>query len=736
MRFQFQSPALLLAAIIILALGATAATIYLAASQPGVDVPMLSRAGALPLIADGDSERLVAGLVSPQLGKETVIRDRVALEARLAAEPGHGIAFEDQDFVEDPDMLPSYAASDRFYERQGTIRRLLDQDNVLVAKSADSGFSGSLDLIEAPVVAKRGIASLPLPFWIQIAMGLVVILVAAVFLALRPRSPAVLAFALAGVGITGAAYTAAIYSTRQFGMDPDLMAGLSMLNHVFTASFGVGMIALFTAYPARLASPAYTALPAAILSYGALVVSRLRLLPHDVVMLQNVVALLLIAILVMVFLQYRATRRRPADRAALIWLGLSVVVGATTFVLLVIIPVALGRPGFVTQAFGFILLAMIYVGVAFAVSRYRLFDIGRWSYRILIYAGMIVSLLALDIAFVLGLQMSEQASLAIASAIMLVVYFPLRDLVQDRLFRTGTQNLPELYRQAVATVYKFTPAAQQQAWRRLMEEAFQPGHVETPSAAPASAAVRNEGIEMALPAYPWSGPLSLGFAAEGRRLFGTQDVRLADELAQIAASAHADRLSYERGAKEERHRIARDLHDDVGATLLSGLHATDEGRRQETLVEALSDIRRIAHDLAGRELSMERFVAQIRHDMRQRAQAQARAFEWPLGGADDDHTALPYRFHHNLSAMVREAVSNALKHGGGGGIRISAEIEDGMLMIGISNAVSGASAADEDGIGLKNIASRATELGGNAKTGSHDGRFLVSIAVPLPKEAG
>eukprot|EP01032_Pedospumella_encystans_P001861 gene1861-2182_t len=183
---------------------------------------------------------------------------------------------------------------------------------------------------------------------------------------------------------------------------------------------------------------------------------------------------------------------------------------------------------------------MIYVGIAFAVSRYRLFDIGRWSYRILIYAGMIVSLLALDVAFVLGLQMSEQASLAIASAIMLAVYFPLRDLAQAWLFPTSRQNLAELYRQAVASAYKFTPAARQHAWRRLMEDAFQPGHVEQPAMAPQAVSVRSEGIEIALPAYPWSEPLALGFAAQGRRLFGTQDVKLVEELAEIAASAHAD----------------------------------------------------------------------------------------------------------------------------------------------------------------------------------------------------
>ena len=735
MRFQFQSPALLLAAIIIIALVATAATIFLAASQPAVDSPITARAGALPLIREGGEERLVAGLVSPRIGDQQAIRDRATLSARLSAEPGSGLVFEPEDFVEDPDMLPSYAASDRFYERQGLIRQLLDGAGVLLARSADSDFSGSLELRPTPVIPSRGIASLPTSFWIQIAAGLAVIIVAAVFLALRPRSFAVVSFAFAGLGITGAAYTAAVYSSRQMAMDPGLMLVLSELNHVFTVSFGMGMIALFTVYPVRIASPRSTALPAAVISYGSLIAYQTRLLPHDVAMLQNVVALLLLAILVMVFLQYRATRGRPADRAALIWLGLSVVVGATTFVLLVILPVALGRrEGLVTQAFGFIPLAMIYVGTAFAVARYRLFDIGRWSYRILIYSGMILLLLLA--------HRSSPSILGAADAgaaprwppprsIMLVIYFPLRDLAQSRLFPTSRQNLPELYRQAMASAYKFTPAARQQAWRRLMEDAFQPGHMEQPAVAPQAVGVRSEGIEIALPAYPWSEPLALGFAAQGRRLFGTQDVKLVEQLAEIAASAHADRLSYEKGAEEERQRIARDLHDDVGATLLSGLHAVDEGRRQETLVEALSDIRRIAHDLSGQELSMERLVAQLRHDMRQRAHAQGRGFEWPLGSADDDDTVLPYRFHHHVSAAVREAVSNALKHGAGA-IRVIAEIENGRLLMGISNDLPDSAPMVSDGIGLRNIVSRAAELGGHAEATSGHGRFDVSLSVPLP----
>jgi two-component system sensor histidine kinase DevS len=709
MRFHVQSPAFLLTAFILIILMATASVFYAVLSQPTVNRPIETLANQLPRIDLGGEWQPLVGLAESDTSSP-------------------GITFEVQDFIEDPDMLPDYAALNRFLERQGTISRLLAGDDVAVVTAG-----ATVQVV--PVSEWRSVATLPVSFWIQVVSGLAVILIAAFFLALRPRNFAVSAFAFAGLGITGSAYTAAIYSSRQLGMDPGLMLTLSTLNHLFTVSFGIGIMGLFSAYPVRIVDPWRVIIPVAIVSYGSTLLYQLEALPHDIVMLQNMVALLLIGILAMIFLQYRATRGRPADRAALLWLGLSVISGSATFVLLVIIPVALEREGLVTQAFGFILLAMIYVGTAFAVARYRLFDIGRWSYRILFYAGMILLLLTIDLGLILALQMPERTSLAAASVVMVLLYFPLRDLVHEKLFRRSEQDRPDLYRQAMAAAYKFGPTAQQQAWMGVLEQAFRPGHVETSATAHEAVAIANEGIEMHVPAYPWAGPVSLGFAAQGRRLFARQDVALVEELAEITSAAYADRLSYEKGAEEERQRIARDLHDDVGATLLSGLHAQDEGRRQETLVEALSDIRRIAHDLSGRETVTERFIAQLRHDTRERLRAHAAVLDWPLGSADEDNAVLPYRFHHNAAAMVREAVSNAIKHGSAGAISVTSEIVGNRLEIGVSNPVGDKETSPGDGIGLRNIASRAAELGGAMTSRIQAGRYVVTISLPLPGAA-
>src|SRR5262245_39986969 len=121
MRFHFQSPALLLAAAIILALAATSVTIGLAALQPALAGPRTTRAGALPVIDDRGADRLIVGLFRRQSADIVEVADRTALEAMARADPDRGIVFEPEDFVEDPDMLPGDEASDRFYQRQGLI---------------------------------------------------------------------------------------------------------------------------------------------------------------------------------------------------------------------------------------------------------------------------------------------------------------------------------------------------------------------------------------------------------------------------------------------------------------------------------------------------------------------------------------------------------------------------------------------------------------------------------------
>jgi signal transduction histidine kinase len=736
-----RSPAFLLTSFVVVILAATVAVFFATLARPHADVSVSPSALSFATIDDGGVRRDVMALLAPSAAPVEEGQSAASLAARLAAHPAEGLMLEKDDFVEDPDMLTSYQAINRFYARQAKMRDLVSAGTLRLAVAHNPGDATVVEKT-VPVADGRHPATLPLSFWLQIGSGLVVILIAAFFLALRPRNFAVSAFAFAGLGIMGSAYAAAIYSSRQFGMSPTSFVLLSEINHLFTVSFGFGMIALFSCYPVRLFNPARLLVPVVALTLVAITSYRLQLLPHDVVMLQNVIAALLVIILVMIGWQFWATRGRPADRAALFWLGLSVLSGTAAFVLLVTLPVMFGYEGVVTQALGFVMLCMIYIGIAFAVSRYRLFDIGRWSYRVLLYAGIVLAILALDLLFVLGLQMSGETSLAAASVIALVGYLPVRDWIYDRLFTRSNQNLADLHRKTFAVAYNVDPAAKQAAWIDVLTGAFRPAHVETGSrpSSQDAIAIRNEGIELSVPAYPWSAPLTLGLAGGGRRLFDTGDVALTSELADLVRAAETDRLSYERGAAEERQRIARDLHDDVGARLLSGLHAKDETYRQEAIVDALADIRQISRNLAGNDLTMERFIGQLRHESRERAASAGVATLWPLGNADQSTMILPYQFHRSVTAMLREALSNALAHGTGQ-ITISTEIDATTFRLVVGNPlerepVTAAGPPEPEssarGQGLRNMAARARQLGGTATPVRETGQFVLRILLPLP----
>src|SRR5690606_24657655 len=89
--------------------------------------------------------------------------------------------------------------------------------------------------------------------------------------------------------------------------------------------------------------------------------------------------------------------------------------------------------------------------------------------------------------------------------------------------------------------------------------------------------VEEEGLALRLPAIADGPPLKLLYPFAGRGLFGPSHLAIAREMLALVAQAEVSRAAYERGVREERGRIARDLHDDVGARLLSGLHAADPG---------------------------------------------------------------------------------------------------------------------------------------------------------------
>ncbi|CAN7167513.1 hypothetical protein LJR030_000208 [Rhizobium sp. LjRoot30] len=681
----------------------------------------------------------IFGLVRGASGVQVPDLSSAAGFERYAAErPDDAIVFEADDFIEEPDMFASYAASTRFMARQGVLADILRGPFTVVHRAGVDAPLAATQILPAP---DRDLPELGSDFFVQIGAASCMLLIAAFLVTLRPGNGPALAFAVSGLGAAVAALTAAIYSSRDIALDVSLFRTLSVFNQISTFLFGIGVIYLFASYPVRLVD--WRRLwPVPLVCALLIVAYRLQLLPHAWVTPHNGIVLLLIGIVALVVAQYRATRGNPADRAVMLWLGMSVLTGAGSFVLFVTVPAVMGLDVVLSQSVAFIPLAAIYAGTAVGIARYRLFDLGRWAYRLGFYTLAIMLIVAADLAIAFALRLSPSNSLGAAVLLAGFVYIVFRDLALRRVLAQREPEIVGLYRQTNAVAFQPSATGKEENWVRMITGHFNPMASEFLGRSDdGKPGLLEEGLGLAIPAYPWSRAMTLRLAERGGRLFNKRDLELVEQLAGLVQSAESDRLSYEQGVLEERQRIAMDLHDDVGARLLSGLHARNEAHRQESIMDALSDIRQISSGLVGRDVVLSEFIGHLRHETRNRAEMHGFSLDWPLTAADDSERILAYQVHRNFNAAHREALSNALKHGLPGKITVRTEENEGQLIHEISNA----SGAPEDAapyregrrLGSDNIRLRATKLNGSAETEWRDGRFVLRLVLPLaPTGAG
>jgi signal transduction histidine kinase len=229
--------------------------------------------------------------------------------------------------------------------------------------------------------------------------------------------------------------------------------------------------------------------------------------------------------------------------------------------------------------------------------------------------------------------------------------------------------------------------------------------------------------------YPW----------RGRRLFGTTHRNLAGELVRLMRYSEESRRAYERGSSEERRRIARDLHDDVGARLLSGLYKSELGDTHRVLRDAIADIRTIVSGLSTEQPPLGQMIAELRHETGERLAAAGIELHWPIGADDDSPLALDYQAYRCFISAHRETISNVIRHAGAGNVRISVGRSAAWLTTTIADDGVGIDAAflagSPSGNGLRGLMCRLGELRGTLTVQRAAKGTSVDIRIPLTAEA-
>lgn len=183
----------------------------------------------------------------------------------------------------------------------------------------------------------------------------------------------------------------------------------------------------------------------------------------------------------------------------------------------------------------------------------------------------------------------------------------------------------------------------------------------------------------------------------------------------------------------ERNRIAREIHDNVGHLLSSSILQVgallainkDETVKEnllvikETLGNAMNSIRVSVHDLYDESI-----------DLRAQMEKLADEFTFCPLSLDYDISGNPERkLKYAFLSIVKEALSNIMKHSNADSAKIVLREHPALYQLIITDNGTVTGYDPENGIGLKNISDRVLSFHGNINIFAKEG-FQIFISIP------
>jgi len=194
-------------------------------------------------------------------------------------------------------------------------------------------------------------------------------------------------------------------------------------------------------------------------------------------------------------------------------------------------------------------------------------------------------------------------------------------------------------------------------------------------------------------------------------------------------------LRVEQVTEKERKRIAADLHDDLGAKLLTIVH-TSESERISTLArEALEEMRLSVRGLTGKPMRLADALADWRAETVSRlGQANIEA-DW-RGPTEEIEQLLPARGFVQTTRILREAVSNIIKHSGASHCKVRCAISDRQFGLTVQDNGKGIpmelDGKLDRGHGMSSMKNRAKQMQGQCLVESGPGYgTVIRLTVPL-----
>jgi signal transduction histidine kinase len=225
--------------------------------------------------------------------------------------------------------------------------------------------------------------------------------------------------------------------------------------------------------------------------------------------------------------------------------------------------------------------------------------------------------------------------------------------------------------------------------------------------------------------------------AESERLDQQLEKRVAEKHAELARNYERMQLMERQQATvEERSRIMRDVHDGIGAHLISTLSLVEHGASTApeiaaALRECLDDLRLTIDSLEPTENDLLSVMGNLRYRLDARLRKQGIDLDWHVSEVPELSCLTPQNVLHILR-ILQETFTNILKHAHATRIRVETGVDAARAHVYIRVGDNGTGfCGDRAGRGLASMKQRAKIIGARLDIEPTAAGTTLSLLLPV-----
>jgi len=622
---------------------------------------------------------------------------------------------------------------------------LLTDRSIVVTKGDGTAVTLVLD-------QRRPISSLSPTFWALLFISLTAPLIASIVWAWQPKKPEAKLLLVSGLGFFGSCFASAtsIYNTDMLYIPLLLHWLIRTALDLGQLTFAVFGAAVLLYYPNRLkfASPGLKILLTGYFIYpffsyfNGWSFSDLELQIYPAFSDAEAYSAMLLMFSLTVLLcwqQYRVSKNHPVQRAQTLWVILAWTIGPGVFVIFYVLPRWLGDgPILHGSVFLNSTILTTFLMILLGIARINLFQLEQYIGQAYQWVILSILFIGLDISLISLVNFSPQVSSAIVLVAAIWIYIPIRQWAQRMLTAGQHDRSQALTSEAVVLMVqnsldpKNTP---HDSWCQVVDSLYKPGAMKVlDSTMPSSIAMR--GQQLIISGNSYSPALQLDFAEAGSRLFVKRDLSLAGTLSVLFEKLYDVRDSFLEGQTQERNRIRRDLHDQIGHKLLSLIYSAGDEKSRSLAQETMAQLSELIQALKQKPIPLEDLAARMHGVCDDICTNANLKLNWENSIPAESMELVSSDQFLNILNILRELLSNTIKHAQAKHVRVSLELADDSIIVIYTDDGSGFDHNKiKPGNGLFNLQSRAAELNANVEWNTTGGTlFKLDIPVDIGDE--